>query len=416
MIEHQYKAEPALIVGLNSAEHAGDEHSLEELVGLAEAAGFGIADKTLVKVRDIAPRYYMGPGKADEVCAMADACDAEVIAIDVPLTPSPQRNWERLSRKPVIDRHGIILEIFASRARTSEAMLQVERARLEYQLPRLQNAWTHLSRQRGGARGTRGEGEKQLEMDRRQVLHRISRIDAELAHLRTHRATTQKRRKQGAVPSVALVAYTNAGKSSLLHRLTEADVHVADQLFATLDPTTRKCELPSGTEIVISDTVGFIEGLPHDLVEAFKTTLDEVRDADLILHVMDAASPDRDRYRRVTLDVLSELEAAEIPRIEVMNKIDTLDSTEPLLNADATVCEVSALTGTGISELLAMVDELLHAEYVEATYRIPSSRYDLAAMAYRRGKILDRHQDGDHIVLNAQLPSGAADTLAAYRE
>ena len=334
------------------------EASLAELHSLVENIGFTPAAALLARIRKASPRYLVGSGKAEEIRAAAGNAEAELIVFDSELSPSQQRNWEQMTGLCVIDRQEVILEIFRDRALTREAQLQVELARMQYSLPRLTRAWTHLSRQRGGARGTRGEGKAQLEIDRRRVMTRIVKAKEELKKVRKQRATQRTRRENSALPTGCIVGYTNAGKSSLLKALSGAGVLIEDKLFATLDPTTRKVHLPDGNEILLTDTVGFISRLPHELIEAFKSTLEEAVRADFLVHVLDASSPSLSVHARTTRKILSEIGAAGKPVIHVFNKID--------LCADGSVAYAaagdypnpvifSAVRGTGMTELLVLL-------------------------------------------------------------
>ena len=303
------------------------EELLAELTELVENLGLSVVRATLVKLRSPSPALFLGKGKAEELVAAAKADGAEVIVFDSALSPAQQRNWEEIAGIAVIDRQEVILEVFADRAHTREAVLQVALARMEYSLPRLTRAWTHLSRQRGrGAMG--GEGETQLEQDRRVVRDRIAHLKEELAAVVRHRGVQRTRRVRVPLPTASIVGYTNAGKSSLLNRLTGSHVLVEDKLFATLDPTTRQLVLPGNQKLLLTDTVGFIRRLPHGLVEAFKATLEEVLVADFLIHVVDITSPHFEKHRATTLSVLAELGAGNKPALNVFNKVDLADEGE----------------------------------------------------------------------------------------
>ncbi|MFW6344260.1 MAG: GTPase HflX, partial [Sediminispirochaetaceae bacterium] len=284
--------------------HSQAELYLEELKNLADTLGFTTADSMVVPVKKISPKYLVGSGKAEEIQHLAEAHEVECVVFDDTISPAQQRNWEQLTGRCVIDRQEVILEIFSRRARTREAILQVALARMEYSLPRLTRAWTHLSRQRGGTRGTRGEGETQLENDRRVVLKKITKLKRELAKLESQREVRRKQRMGVPLPTGAIVGYTNAGKSSLLNALTDASVTVGNRLFATLDPSTKKMALPGGAEILLTDTVGFIRKLPHDLVDAFHSTLEEAVLADFLVHVVDASNSEALHHIETTKEVL----------------------------------------------------------------------------------------------------------------
>jgi GTP-binding protein HflX len=347
------------------------EASLAELHSLVENIGFTPVETLLAKVRTPTPRFLAGTGKAEEIRAAAENAEVQYIIFDNNLSPTQQRNWEELSGLCVIDRQEVILEIFADRATTREAQLQVELARMQYSLPRLTRAWTHLSRQRGGARGTRGEGETQLEIDRRRVLARIVKAKAELKTVRKQRKTQRGKRERSSLKTGSIVGYTNAGKSSLLSALGGGDIYIADKLFATLDPTTRRVYLPSENgEVLLTDTVGFIRRLPHELIEAFKSTLEETVLADFLIHVLDASDPHLEDHARTTRKILGQIGAADKPVITVFNKIDLCENTEAvraLAAAYPNPVLMSASGGEGVTELLAVIGNLLHEESVDAS-------------------------------------------------
>jgi GTP-binding protein HflX len=379
--------------------------------------GILVADTIQVTLREPRPRYLVGSGKAREIADHAAEMEAEIIIVDDDLSPSQQRNWEKLSGAYVMDRHELILDIFAERATTRVASLQVELARLEYALPRLTRAWTHLSRQRGGTRGTRGEGETQLEVDRRRVLHRIDRVKRELRDVERQRGVMRHRRRQVPVPTASLVGYTNAGKSSLLNMLTGAGVLVANKLFATLDATTRQVALPGGQEVLVTDTVGFIRKLPHDLVDAFKSTLEETVLADFLIHVIDASSPEAEEHYTTTKAVLEEIGAGNKPTVTVLNKIDKC--TDPLrldilsrVHPDAV--PVSCRTGEGIPRLIAAIGEQLARAQETVHLAIPTSRYDLVALVHRTGTVLAESHDNGNVELEARVSDKTKRQLQAF--
>ena len=316
--------ERALLVRVvfSSEELEKAPYLLLELEELVTTLGVGVVDSIAVKVRKPQAKFLVGTGKAEEVIELAKAQECDIIIFDQSISPAQQRNWEKDSDISVIDRQEIILDIFSRRARTREARLQVELARMEYNLPRLQRAWTHLSRQRGGGAIQRGDGESQLELDQRMVRKRISALKLELDKVVVHREVQRKRRMKLPIPTCSIVGYTNAGKSSLLNHLTESEVLVEDKLFATLDPTSRRLEMPSGKLLIVTDTVGFVRNLPHKLINAFKATLEEAILANFLIHVLDVSSPEVEEHYNTTLEVLKELGADEIHRITVFNKID----------------------------------------------------------------------------------------------
>ncbi len=393
----------ALLVGVQTPGMQPGEGAelLTELNELVANLGLAITRSTLVNLRDRKqPKFLVGSGKAAELIALAKADGADVIVVDEELSPAQQRNWEEESGRAVIDRQEVILEIFADRAHTREAVLQVALARMEYSLPRLTRAWTHLSRQRGrGSMG--GEGETQLEQDRRIVRDRITHLKAEIAAVISQRATQRRRRQRTPVPGAAIVGYTNAGKSSLLNRLTGAQVYAADKLFATLDPTTRQLVLPDGRTLLLTDTVGFIRRLPHRLIEAFKATLEEVTVSDFLIHVLDATNPNVEHHFATTLDVMRELGADQKPVITVFNKIDAADEfTLARLRAQhPEALFISVHTGAGLDRLLRRCEELALDDQVAAELLIPHSRYDLIARLRTVGRVHTQvtHDDGVHL-------------------
>ncbi|MBQ9627156.1 MAG: GTPase HflX [Treponema sp.] len=312
----------AFLVGLPLAENPG---GLAELQGLVWTLGMEEAGQTLLSRIDIQPAYGMGSGKAKEICHAAKEAGADCIIMDWELDPTKQRNWEKLADIPVFDRQEVIIRIFASRARTREAVLQVELARLEYSLPRLAHMYGDLARQRGGNYGAKGSGEKQLELDRRSTRLKIQQLKAELKKVRQNRATQRKRRQKVPLPTIALCGYTNAGKSSLMNALTGSDTLVENKLFTTLDPLTRRIKI-AGSEILLTDTVGFISNLPHQLIDAFKSTLEEAELADALLIVIDASDPNAPEQAKTVKKVLEEIGANEKESLVVLNKIDAVEA------------------------------------------------------------------------------------------
>ena len=383
------------------------EH-LDELESLTQTYGVPVAGREVVTLRDINPTYLIGGGKAEEITRVCQALEAEVIIFDDDLSPSQQRNWERLTKLAVIDRREVILGIFADRASTREARLQVELARAEYSLPRLTRAWTHLERQRGGGGLRGGAGEAQLEVDRRLVRRQIDRLKRDLKHVRLVRDNQRRARESVPLPQAAIVGYTNAGKSSLLNSLTGAGVLQEDKLFATLDPTTRKITLPNNQVLLLTDTVGFIRKLPHNLVEAFKATLEEAQKASFLVHVLDASHPSALQQRRATEGVLEELKAHEKPTILVLNKIDQVDDKsylQQLAEGYDYVVTTSTITGEGLQKLVAMMEELAAHDMVWMRLAIPPSNHDLVSLVHREGHIeKSRHLDDGTTWMEATVP------------
>jgi len=393
------------------------EIHLAELAELTANIGLETAGRMIVNLKTSYPRYLVGSGKAGEIRIAAEAAEAGFIVFDDEISPSQQRNWEELTGLCVIDRQEVILEIFAARAMTREARLQVDLARMEYSLPRLTRAWTHLSRQRGGKRGTRGEGETQLEMDRRRVLARIDRAKSELKDVRKSRRTRRSLRERSGIPTGSLVGYTNAGKSSLLKALTGAEVLVEDKLFATLDPTTRKLRLPAGETVLVTDTVGFIRKLPHRLVEAFKATLEETAGADFLLHVLDASDPEIKNHAAATRDVLREIGVDDTPVITVLNKVDLCEDPAGVrhLTGDyPNAVVVSAVTGEGLRELREKIESVLSAELVSQCWEFPRDRHDLVSLLHRNGKIISQNYTENGVSVTARVTERVRAVLAPY--
>jgi GTP-binding protein HflX len=399
--------ERAILVGveLPKARIAVDE-SIEELRRLADTAGLAVAGRAVQTIRRVSPATYIGAGKVAEVHDLVSSTKANVVVFDDALSPAQQRNLEKAFGCKTIDRSALILDIFAQRARTTEGKLQVELAQLQYLLPRLTRAWTHLSRLGGGV-GTRGPGETQLEVDRRRVRERITVLRRRLDDVARTRGLHRRERSAAPVPTVALVGYTNAGKSTLMNALTEAGVLVEDRLFATLDPTVRRLRLPGGLTVALADTVGFIHKLPHQLVEAFKSTLEQVRTADLLLHVIDVSHPTWPEQQRVVVEVLDEIGAGHVPQLCVLNKRDRLFGETPAgLPAGGVL--VSARTGAAIPELLAAIEAALSRDLTRVRLEIPSSRGDLVATLRRTGRILEEYYRDGSVTVTALVPTKVA--------
>lgn len=390
MFERPESGERAVLVHLDLQQDS-EREDLDEFRELVVSAG---ADPVAVVTgarRYPEPKYFIGSGKAEEVRLAVVANEAQVVLVNHALTPGQERNLERLLECRVLDRTGLILDIFAQRARSHEGKLQVELAQLKHLTTRLIRGWTHLERQKGGI-GLRGPGETQLESDRRLIGGRIKQLNKRLVKVRHQREQSRRSRRRAEMPTISLVGYTNAGKSTLFNRLTEDRVYAADQLFATLDPTLRRLELPDGNAVVLADTVGFIRHLPHDLVEAFRSTLQETRDADLLLHVIDANDPERRAKSEEVYTVLEEIEAAEVPCIEVYNKIDLMEGATPRVEYDdegkAKRIFLSAVSGEGIEQLLGTLAELFHGESRHCQLTLPPSAARLRARLYEMATVV----------------------------
>ncbi len=420
--------ERALLVRFyfDTREAIESESLLIELGELVKTLGIEVVESVLPKCREMHKKFLCGTGKAAEMVELARAHQCDVIVIDNGLAPSQQREWERLADLCVIDREEVILDIFAKRAHTKEARLQVELARMQYALPRLARMWGHLDREGGGAGGSgaggggsaaRGMGEKQIEVDRRLANMSIDRCKRELEAVRKQRKTQRKEREKQETPHAAIVGYTNAGKSSLLNILSGADVMAKDMLFATLDTTTRRIDLPDGQPLLITDTVGFVRNLPHRLVEAFKATLEEAVLADFLIHVLDATSPEIERFHDTTLEVLEELGAADKPTITVLNKIDLVTDSFELTVLDRKfpgALHLSSITGVGLEELLKNCAVVLADRVKCNDYRIPQQRADLVGLLHREAKVLSTDYEGDDILVRAVVPPTIAGRLQEF--
>ncbi len=422
--------ERAMLVSIyfDPSEAAEKQAMLDELEDLVSNLGIGIVGKQLIKSRDIHAKFLCGTGKAQEVKELAVACEADCVVFDNMLAPSQQREWERLIDECVIDREEVILDIFAKRARTREATLQVELARMQYSLPRMARMWNHLDRQGGGSGGgyggggaARGEGDQHIEVDRRLARPRIEAIQKELVTVTRQRATQRKERERQAVATAAIVGYTNAGKSSLLSLVSGSEVMAKDMLFATLDTTTRKIELPHGQPLLMTDTVGFIRNLPHRLVEAFKSTLEEAVLADFLVQVVDASDPEAVRHYETTLEVLGELGAGDKPMVVVLNKIDLVaeedrPALKKLLSAHfgGRIVLMSVREERGIDDLLKACEEMLESRVRRARFLLPYNRSDLVAAMHNEGKILSTEYEEAGTMVEAILPVAFYNKLSQY--
>jgi len=419
----QLRLERVVLIGIWTAGSADDaENSLAELAALAETAGSRVLEALMQRRDRPDPATYVGSGKAKELRGVVAETGADTVICDGELTPGQLRQLESIVKVKVIDRTALILDIFAQHATSKEGKAQVELAQMTYMLPRLRGWGESLSRQAGGrvagggGIGTRGPGETKIETDRRRIRARMAKLRREIAGMGTARDTKRQKRRRRAVPSAAIAGYTNAGKSSLLNRLTGAGVLVEDALFATLDPTVRRAETSDGRVFTLTDTVGFVRHLPHQLIEAFRSTLEEVADADLILHVVDGSHPDPESQLAAVRQVFAEIDALSVPEVVVVNKVDAAD---PLVLArlqrrEPSAVLVSARTGAGLAELLEVLSrELPHPE-VEVEILLPYARGDLVSRVHRDGEVLSEEHTADGTLLRARVLPGVAAQLAPY--
>ncbi len=421
MFERSRKGENALLI----QPHAGgppDEGLMEEFADLARSAGATVAALLTARIDRPNPATLVGSGKLEEMKAAADASGADLVLVNYPLSPGQERNLEKALQRRVVDRTGLILDIFSQRAQSAEGKLQVELAQLKHMATRLVRGWTHLERQRGGAIGLRGPGETQLETDRRLLQKRVEQLQRRLDKVEVQRTQMRRARMRSELPRIALVGYTNAGKSTLFNALTGAAAYAADQLFATLDPTVRRIALPGGGA-VLADTVGFVRDLPHELVAAFRSTLSEAREADLLLHVVDAADPLRDERISQVDEVLAEIGAGDLPQLLVFNKIDRLaredEATAPEPRRDQPAegrqrVWVSAQLGLGLDLLRKALADVLELRHVAGELRLPSQAARLHARLHAMGAI--REEVHDEHGWRLQVDLAIADALKLYSQ
>ena len=397
MFERPPTGQAAVIVHLAFGIDEYDEAD-REFRELVESAGADVLDHIGGSRRTPDPRYFVGGGKVDEIAESAKERGAELVVFNHDLSPSQERNLEKRLNARVLDRAGLILDIFASRARSHEGKLQVELAQLQHLATRLVRGWSHLERQKGGI-GLRGPGETQLETDRRLLNERIKMLRQRLEKVSARREQGRAARRRARTPIVSLVGYTNAGKSTLFNGLTGESIYAADQLFATLDPTLRRMDVPVGEPLIVADTVGFIRDLPHELVAAFKATLEETREADVLLHVIDAADPERRAHAREVNDVLDEIGARDVPQIEVFNKVDLLDNESAHVETDAhgvpTRVWLSAMSGEGVETLRAVLADFCNPDMIAGVLRVPASAGRLRSELFELGVVDAESHDDD---------------------
>jgi GTP-binding protein HflX len=416
VFDRQKKGDRAVLVMPHARGEGDSARRAAEFTELVKSAGADVLAAITARVDVPNPRFYIGSGKADEVAEAVAALEADLVLVDHELTPVQERNLEKQLKVRVVDRAGLILDIFAQRARSHEGKLEVELAQLKHIATRLVRGWTHLDAQRGGAIGNRGPGETQLETDRRLLNERVKILGKRLEKVQTQRTQQRRARLRNTVPRVALVGYTNAGKSTLFNALTTGEVYAADQLFATLDPTVRKIDGLSCGPAVLADTVGFIRELPHDLVAAFRATLAEAREADLLLHVSDAADDEREQLHRVVNKVLQEIDAGDLPQLQVMNKID-LAGLEPRIDRDGDGRPyrvwLSAATGAGVDLLHQALGELLGGDRVQSSLHLPLSAGRLHARLKASGAIAEETVDEHGWRLRIDAPRSVLAPLGA---
>lgn len=422
MFDRSRKGEHALLIQTHSGGPA-EEDVLEEFADLAKSAGATIAATLTARIDKPSPSTLIGSGKLEEVKAAAEATGADLVLVNHTLSPGQERNLERYLERRVIDRTGLILDIFAQRARSHEGKLQVELAQLRHMATRLVRGWTHLERQRGGAIGLRGPGETQLETDRRLLQKRVEQLQQRLEKVEVQRTQMRRARMRSELPRIALVGYTNAGKSTLFNALTGAEAYVADQLFATLDPTVRRIALPGGSAI-LADTVGFVRDLPHQLVAAFRSTLSEARDADLLLHIVDAADPLREERIRQVDEVLHAVGAGDLPQLLVFNKIDKIEGAQVRHDAQDGIPDrarrervwVSARDGRGLEELQHALGQRLDLRHLTGQLRLPPSAGRLRSRLHQLEVVRNEQSDEDGWLLDVDLPMVEGERLAATED
>lgn len=412
----------ALLIGTynNSKEKSACDEHLEELERLGDTFGLETALKLSVPIREYDPATFIGSGKVEELKQLLIDHRCDVLIFDDEISPQQQKNLEKVLGKAVIDRTELILGVFAQRAQTREARIQIELATFRYQMPRLRKMWTHLGRQRsGGASGgaVKGEGEKQIEIDRRIIRRQIDKLQKDLELVKRQRQTQRRLRERTGIPTFAIIGYTNVGKSTLLRALTDADVLVEDKLFATLDPTTRKFVLPNKQQILLIDTVGFIRKIPHQLVAAFKSTLEEAVQADILLHLIDVSSPQAEEQAEATFEVLKELGALDRPILTVLNKIDNAENrsiAQKMRIKYPKTVEISALNKLGFETLTELMIREISLMRKRANLRVPQSHYALVSTLMKLGKVLSCEYEGNDILLDVEFPRSFEDKISQF--
>ena len=415
LIERTFRERIVLVgVTVPPAREDDTERSLDELAQLVDTAGADEVARIVQRRQSPEPATFIGKGKVTELRELADELDADTVVFDNDLTPGQQFNLEKLLGRTALDRTAVILDIFAQNAHSQEGKAQVELAQLRYRLPRLRRLSGSLSQQGGGI-GTRGPGETQLEVDRRRLVRRIHKLEGDLRAIDGHRQTQRKTQRRSSLNTVAIVGYTNAGKSTLLNRLTDAGVLVEDRLFATLDATTRRLALPGGESVLVTDTVGFVRNLPHQLVEAFKSTLEVVADADLLVHVVDASTVEPDEHIAAVRRVLVEIGAGQVPELLAFNKSDLAPDTATRLTANHPgSVAFSAVTGAGVDDALRTISDRLRSLTTVVELHVPFDRGDVLASVHREGEVLVEEADADGMRLRARLDDAAASRLREF--
>lgn len=410
----------ALLIGIYMKKEQLDscEASLSELERLADTYGLETIDQVAVPLRKMISATLIGKGKVQEILALCEEYAVDLIIFDDEISPHQQRNLEKILKRPILDRTELIIEVFAQRAQTKEAQLQIELAKISYELPRLKRLWTHLSRQVAGAGGyTKGAGEKQIELDRRMLRQRKTRLQKEIEEVRAHRATQRAARIRTQIPTFAIVGYTNAGKSTLMNALTSAEVFVEDKLFATLDTTTRKYTLPNHQQILLVDTVGFIRKIPHTLISAFKSTLEEAIHTDVLIHLIDSSSPQALEQAQATCEVLKELGVADQPIITALNKIDRCDDQKILQKLRASypkTVPISALERKGFTQLIDSMIEAIASLRKSVRLCIPQSHYALVSELMRDGRVISIEYEENNILMEVEIPVSYEHKIEAF--